>query len=53
MFTYARPTFITEALRLATQVQLLLMTVTVNYTVLANSYWVSFHDVYQCQGHTH
>ena len=21
------------------------------YTMLANSYWVSFHDTYQCQGH--
>ena len=29
-FTYATPTFITEALHLGTQVQLLLMTVTVN-----------------------
>ena len=23
------------------------------YTALANSYWVSVHDVYQCQGHAH
>ena len=23
------------------------------YTALANSYLVSFHDAYQCQGHTH
>ena len=30
MFTYDTPTFITEALHLAPQVQLLLMTVTVN-----------------------
>ena len=39
-FTYTTPTFITEALRLATLVQLLLTTVTVNltpYTALANS----------------
>ena len=30
MFTYATPTFITEALSLVTQVQLLVITVTVN-----------------------
>ena len=23
------------------------------YTVLAYSYWVSFHDAYHCQGHAH
>ena len=23
------------------------------YTALANSYWVSIHDVYQYQGHAH
>ena len=23
------------------------------YTALANSYWVSFQDVYQCQGHAY
>ena len=23
------------------------------YTAIANSYWVSFYDVYQCQGHAH
>ena len=43
MFTYTTPTFITEALCLVIQVQLLLTTVTVKltpYTALANSYWV-------------
>ena len=23
------------------------------YTALANSYWVSFYDAYQCQGQAH
>ena len=34
MFMYATPTFITKALRLVTQVQLLLMTVTVNQRLI-------------------
>ena len=33
-FTYATPTFITEALSLVTQVQLFLMTVTVNQRLI-------------------
>ena len=54
-FTYATPTFITEAHYLVTQVQLLLTTYSefTPYTALANSCWVSLHDVYQCQGHAH
>ena len=48
MFTYTTPTFITEAHHLVTRVY----TATINnfyseltpYTVLANSYWVNFHD---------
>ena len=51
MPTHATPTFITKAHRLVTQV----VTAALNdcyreltpYTVLANSYLVSFHDVYQ------
>ena len=51
---YATPTFITEALRFLTQVQLLLIDFTLTpYTALAYSYWVGFHDAYQCQGHVH
>ena len=51
-FTYATPTFITEAFYRFTQVQLLLMTYNklMPYTVLppvAYSYWVSFYDTYQ------
>ena len=36
-FMYATPTLITEALHLVTRVQLLLMTITVNYTALTYS----------------
>ena len=46
---YATPTFITEAFHLVTQVDLLLTA----YTVLTYSYWVSFHNAYQCQGYVH
>ena len=49
--THTTPTLITETLCLDTQVQLLLMTVSVPYTALANSYWVSVCDTYQLQGH--
>ena len=55
-FTFATPTLITEALHLLTQVQLLynrFYSELIPYTVLAYSYWVSFHDAYQCQGHAH
>ena len=56
-FLYATPTLITEALRLFTQVQLLLTTVTYSEltpcTALANSCGVSVHDAYQFQGHAH
>ena len=49
-FTYTTPTIITEALCLLTQVQLLLIDYTDSeltpYTLLAYSYWVSFHDAY-------
>ena len=56
-FTYATPTFMTEALHLVTQVYTAafndcygeLMT----YTMLANSYWISFHDAYRCQRHAY
>ena len=55
MFTYATPTYITEAFHLVTQVQLLFMTYIelMPFTALANSYWVSIHVTYQCQGHAH
>ena len=55
MFTYATPIFMTEALRLVTQVQLRLTTYSelTPYTMLANSYWINFDDTYQCQGHAH
>ena len=48
MFTYAAPTFITEALRLVSHVQLLLITYSklMPYTMLANSYLASFNDTY-------
>ena len=55
-FTYATPTLITEALHLVTQAQLLVTNCyseLTAYTMLAYSYWVSFHNAYQCQGHTH
>ena len=47
--------FIAEAFHLVTQVQLLLITHSelMPYTALAFSYWVSFHDAYQCKGHTY
>ena len=50
---YATPTFITEALHLLTQVQLLLIDFTCSElmpynTALAYSYWASFHEAYQC-----
>ena len=43
MFTYATLTFITEALHLLTQVQLLLIDYSelMPYTALAHSYWAS------------
>ena len=50
------PTFITEALRLVTQEQLLLndcYSHLTAYTALAYSYWVIFHNAYQCQDHAH
>ena len=56
MFTYATPTFITEVLRLVTRVQLFFndcYSELTPYIVLANSYWVSGFDAYQCQGHAH
>ena len=55
MFTYATPTLITEALRLVTRVQLLLITNSelTPYTALANSYGISVYNAYQFQGHTH
>ena len=56
-FTYATPNFTTETLHLVTQVQLLLYNKCYSeltpYTPLAHSYWASFNDAYQCQGHTH
>ena len=57
MFTYDTPILVTEVLRLVTRVQLGAFndcySVLIPYTVLANSYWVSVYDVYQCQGHAH
>ena len=53
---YATPTFITEALRLVTQAQLLITNCyseLMAYTALAYSYWASFHHMYQCQGHAY
>ena len=53
---YATPTFITEALRLITQAQLLVTNCyreLTAYTALAYSYWAIFHNAYQCQGHAH
>ena len=50
------PTFITEALCLVTQAQLLVTNCyneLTAYTTLAYSYWASFHDAYKCQGHAH
>ena len=57
IFTYTTPTIITIALHLVTQVA----TAAFNdcyselmpYTAIAYSYWVSIHNVYQCQGHIH
>ena len=50
---YATPTLITEVHNLVARVQLLLVIVIVYltpYTALANSYWISVYDKYQCQG---
>ena len=50
------PLYVTEALHLVAQVQLLFnnrYSELAPYTTLANSYWVSFHEAYQCQGHAH
>ena len=46
------PTYITEALRLVTQLQLF-HTIITAYTALAYPYWASFNDAYECQGHAH
>ena len=46
----------TEVLHLVTQAQLLVTNCyneLTAYTALAYSYWASFHDAYQCQGHAH
>ena len=48
MFMYATPTFYSSTAALNDCYSEL-----TTYTVLANSYWVSFYDVYQCQGHAH
>ena len=57
MPTHATPTFITEAHRLVTQVATAALNdcyrALTHLTALANSYLVSFHDMYQCQGHAH
>ena len=52
-FTYATPTFITEihcfcylSIAAFNDCYSELMP----YTALANTYWISFHDMYQCQG---
>ena len=52
-FMHAIPTFVTEALCVVTQVYVAAFfnkcyCKLIAYTVLAYSYWVSFHDVYQC-----
>ena len=56
-FMYATPTLTTKALHLATQIQLCTFndcySELMPYTALAYSYWVSFHEAYQCQGHVH
>ena len=57
MFTYATCTLITEMLwsscYLSTTVFNDCYSELTPYTVLANSYWVSVYDTYQCQGHAH
>ena len=53
---YAITIFINENLCFVTQVQLFLMTVTVNlmlYIALTYYYWVSFQDSYQWVGLAH
>ena len=54
---HATPTFKTEAHRLVTQVAIAALNDCYReltpYIALANSYLVRFHNVYQCQGHTH
>ena len=50
---YATPTLITEVLCLVTQVHTTALNYCyselIPYTVLTCSYWISFHDSYQCQ----
>ena len=57
--THATPTFITEVHYLVTHDQVATADLSncyrelMPYTVLDNSYLVSFHDTYQFQGHAH
>ena len=46
MSTSTTPTFITEVLRLTTAVLNDCYSEVTTYTVLAYSYWASFHDAY-------
>ena len=53
-FTYATPTFISGMDSLVTLAAYNdCYSELMSYTALAYTYWVSFHNVYQCQGHTH
>ena len=54
-FMYATPTLITKELHLYSSTAAFndCYSELTPYTALANSYWVSVYNVYQCQGHTH
>ena len=50
------PTFITEAFHLINLTTAVLndcYSEVTTYSVLAYSYWASFHDVYECLRHAH
>ena len=55
VYMYTTPTFVTEALHLATACTVFnnCYSELTPYTALALSYQISFHNAYQCQGTAH